>query len=160
MKLWIEWIRCHGQKQHNRSSTHWCKTKHGICLTYLRKNLVGCKWIFKHKRDADRQIQQLKTRLVAQGYFKKFGIDFDDVFAPVAKYSNDLNLVVHQMDLNAAFLNGAFDEKIYMQQSDAFVNQQSLINTSKILDMFKVTSILASTIKVLNVQSCKLKKHQ
>ena len=121
---------------------------------------MGCKWIFKHKHDADRQIQQLKTRLVAQGYFKKFGIDFDDVFAPVAKYSNDLNLVVHQMDLNAAFLNGAFDEKIYMQQSDAFVNRQSLINTSKILDMFKVTSILASTIKVLNVQSCKLKKHQ
>lgn len=48
-------------------------------------------------------------------------IGFDEVFALVAKYNNDLNLVVNQMDLNTAFLNGAFDKEIYMQQSDGFV---------------------------------------
>ena len=55
---------------------------------------MGCKWIFKHKREVDWQIQ-LKVQLVAQGYSQKFGIDYDEVFAPVRKYNNELNLVIH-----------------------------------------------------------------
>ena len=59
-----------------------------------RNNLMGCKWIFKHKREVDWQIQ-LKVQLVAQGYSQKFGIDYDEVFTPVRKYNNELNLAIH-----------------------------------------------------------------
>ena len=52
------------------------------------KNLVGSKWVFKHKRGADGKIRQCKTRLVTQGYSQKSGIDYNDVFAPVAKYNS------------------------------------------------------------------------
>ena len=74
---------------------------------------MDCKWVFKHKRHADGQIQTLKAGLVAQGYLQKFGIDYDEVFAPVAKYnslsllaiSKELYLKIYQMDVQTVFLN-------------------------------------------------------
>ncbi len=79
------------------------------------RNLVGSKWIFKIKRNADDTINRYKARLVAQGFSQKEGSDYNEVFAPVAKYSsirvllalvNSLNLDLHEMDVKTAFLNG------------------------------------------------------
>ena len=98
-----------------------------------RANLVGCKWVFKTKRRADGEIDKFKSRLVAQGYSQEEGVDFDEVFAPVAKYksirtvlaiANQLNLDVHQMDVKTAFLNGDLNEDIYMKQPEGFVSKK------------------------------------
>ena len=100
------------------------------------KNVVGSRWVFKEKRGANGEINRHKARLVAQGYSQKQGIDFDDTFAPVAKYNsirtvlavaNELNLNVHQMDVKTAFLNGDLDTEIYMKQPEGFVNDPSKV---------------------------------
>ena len=97
-------------------------------------NLVGCKWVFKTKRTATGEIDRYKARLVAQGFSQEAGVDYDEVYAPVAKYKsirtmlaigNQLDLEIHQMDVVAAFLNGDLDEDIYMKQPEGFVDQNN-----------------------------------
>ena len=98
------------------------------------KNLVGCKWVYKTKRNAFGEIDRFKARLVAQGFSQQHGVDFDEVFAPVARYksirsllavANQLDMEVHQMDVVSAFLNGKLEEEIYMKQPEGFVDQNN-----------------------------------
>ena len=94
-------------------------------------NIVGSKWVLKVKRDADGNINPYKVRLVAQGYSQTQGVDYEEVFSPVARYSsirtllvlaNAYDLAVHQMDFKTAFLNGTVDHDIYMSQPEGFVD--------------------------------------
>ena len=98
------------------------------------KNLVGSKWVYKTKYNSFGEIDRYKARLVAQGYSQEYGIDFNEVFAPVARYksirsllavSNQYNLEVHQMDVVSAFLNGKLEEEIYMKQPQGFVDPKN-----------------------------------
>jgi hypothetical protein len=93
---------------------------------------VGCKWVFKKKLRADGTIEKYKARLVAKGYTQKEGEDFFDTYSPVARLTTirvllslaaSHGLLVHQMDIKTAFLNGELDEEIYMEQPDGFVLQ-------------------------------------
>ena len=103
-------------------------------LTSLPKDrkAVGCKWVFKTKRDASGEIVRHKARLVARGFSQVQGVDFNETFAPVAKFTTircvvalgaALDLEMHQMDVKTAFLNGDLEEDIYMDQPSGFVQR-------------------------------------
>ncbi|KAI0993507.1 Retrovirus-related Pol polyprotein from transposon, partial [Podosphaera aphanis] len=90
----------------------------------LKRNVVGSKWVFKIKRNADGSIERYKARLVAQGFSQVPGHDFDETFAPVARYdslrillriSAQNKWIPQQMDVNSAYLYGTLDEEIFME---------------------------------------------
>lgn len=56
-----------------------------LCKLLADRKPVGCKWVFKLKTNADKSIAYYKARLVAQGFFEKYGTDYYQVFAPVVK---------------------------------------------------------------------------
>ena len=93
---------------------------------------VGCKWVFKTKRDAKGNIERFKARLVAKGFTQKEGIDYKETFSPVSKKDSlriimtlvaHFDLELHQMDVKTAFLNGNLDEDIYMEQPEGFTKK-------------------------------------
>ena len=95
-------------------------------------NIVGSKWVLKVKRDANGKLDRFKARLVAQGYSQARGVDYDEVFSPVARYSTLRTLIalanandweIHQMDVKTAFLNGSIDTDIYMAQPEGFIDE-------------------------------------
>ena len=51
------------------------------------KNILGSYWVFKIKRDEDGDVDRFKARLVAQGYAQVKGVDYDEVYSPVARYT-------------------------------------------------------------------------
>ena len=86
---------------------------------------IGLKWVFKIKRDADGNITRHKARLVAKGYVQRAGVDFDEVFVPVARMESVRFLLaiaahygwtVHHLDVKSAFLNGDLAEEVYVEQ--------------------------------------------
>ena len=97
------------------------------------QNVIGCRWVYKVKRGADGSISRHKARLVARGYSQTEGVDFDEVFAPVAhastvrtllSFANSNNFEVHQMDVKTAFLHGVLDCDLYMEQPEGFVDPE------------------------------------
>lgn len=98
------------------------------------QKLIGCKWLFKRKSGiAGVEDPRYKGRLVAKGYSQKEGVDFQEIFSPVAKHVSIrflLSTVVHfdmelqQMDVKTAFLHGYLDEDIYMEQPEGYVDEQ------------------------------------
>jgi len=90
---------------------------------------IGCKWVFKVKYGSDGKIERFKARLVAKGYAQKYGIDYNETFSPVVRFSSirallayavQNDLLVHQMDVVTALLNGNLEEEIYMEQPDGY----------------------------------------
>nr|GEV76183.1 retrovirus-related Pol polyprotein from transposon TNT 1-94 [Tanacetum cinerariifolium] len=88
-------------------------------------------WIYKVKLDELGGILKNKARLLARGYHQEEGIDFEESFAPVARleviriflaYVAHKNMVVYQMDVKTAFLNGNLREEVYVSQLDGFVD--------------------------------------
>ncbi|CAH9068398.1 unnamed protein product [Cuscuta epithymum] len=101
-------------------------------LTELPKGCkpIGCKWIFKKKFNPDGSIDKYKARLVAKGFSQKQDVDYFDTFAPVTRISSIRTLIalasihkllIHQMDVKTAFLNGELEEEIYMMQPEGHV---------------------------------------
>nr|GEY46073.1 uncharacterized mitochondrial protein AtMg00810-like [Tanacetum cinerariifolium] len=108
--------------------------------------VITLKWIYKVKLDELGGILKNKARLVARGYRQEEGIDFEESFAPVARfeairiflaYAAHKNMVVYQMDVKTAFLNGNLREEVYVSQPDGFVDPDNpnhvgiFINQSK-----------------------------
>ncbi|GKC62483.1 putative ribonuclease H-like domain-containing protein [Tanacetum coccineum] len=93
------------------------------------KIAIGTKWILKNKRDARGIVVRNKARLVAQGHRQEEGIDYDEVFAPVARieairlflaFASYMGFMVYQMDVKSAFLYGEIKEEVYVTQPKGF----------------------------------------
>nr|GEU68059.1 hypothetical protein [Tanacetum cinerariifolium] len=90
---------------------------------------IGTKWVLKNKKDERGIVIKNKARLVAQGHTQEEGIDYDEVFAPVARikairlflpYALFMRFTVYQMDMKSAFLYGTIDKEVYVMQPPGF----------------------------------------
>ncbi|MCH80155.1 copia-type polyprotein [Trifolium medium] len=103
-------------------------------LTDLPKNakVIGVKWIYKTKLNEKGEVDKYKARLVAKGYAQKYGTDYKEVFAPVARWDTIRSLLaiaamknwyVFQLDVKSAFLHGELTETVYVEQPLGYVKQ-------------------------------------
>lgn len=94
------------------------------------KKAIGCRWVFKIKRDSNGSIKRYKGRLVAKGFLQKQEIDYTETFAPTVRLGavrtilalaalEDMEL--ESVDASTAFLNGEMEEKVYMKIPEGFV---------------------------------------
>jgi len=90
---------------------------------------IGLKWVFKLKKNAEGEVLKHKARLVAKGYVQKQGVDYEEVFAPVARLDTVKLLLalaanrgweVHHLDVKTAFLNGELEEEVYVSQPEGY----------------------------------------
>ncbi|GJS85154.1 putative RNA-directed DNA polymerase [Tanacetum coccineum] len=93
--------------------------------------VIGTKWVYRNKKDERGVVVRNKARLVAQGHRQEEGIDYDEVFAPVARieairlflaFASFMGFIVYQMDVKSAFLYGTIDEEVYVSQPPGFVD--------------------------------------
>ena len=100
----------------------------------LNKNVVGSKWVFQIKRNADGKIEKYKARLVARGFTQVYGVDYFDTFSPVTKLSSIRTLLaiaarnnweIESFNFNGVYLNGELnaDKVIYMQAPPGYNSQ-------------------------------------
>jgi hypothetical protein len=91
---------------------------------------IGLKWVYKEKRNEHGIVVKHKARLVAKGYVQREGVNFEEVFAPVARMESVRLLLamaatkeweVHHMDVKSAFLNGELIEEVYIKQPSGFI---------------------------------------
>lgn len=119
---------------------------------------IGLKWIFKIKRNAQGEVVKHKARLVAKGFVQQQGVDFEEVFAPVARMETVRLLLalaarkgweVHHMDVKSAFLNGDLQEEVYVCQPPGFVDKK---NAHKVLRLNKALYRLRQAPRAWNVK--------
>jgi hypothetical protein len=88
---------------------------------------IGTKWVWKNKEEETGEV--VRTKLVAQGFSQKEGIDYEETITPVARleairillaFSVAKGFKLHQMDVKSAFLNGVLEEEVYVRQPPGF----------------------------------------
>jgi hypothetical protein len=94
---------------------------------------IGTKWVWKNKEGENGMVVRNKSRLAAQGYSQKEGIDYEKTFAPVARLEAIRILLafvvakgfkLFQMDVKSAFLHGVIEEEVYVKQPLGFESER------------------------------------
>jgi hypothetical protein len=94
------------------------------------KLMVTSKWIYKINHTTDGSVEKFKARFVSRGFSQKEGIDYDDIFSLVSRYTSiriiislaaALGWKLHQMDVKTAFLNDEVEQEVYIEQPEGFV---------------------------------------
>nr|GEU74688.1 hypothetical protein [Tanacetum cinerariifolium] len=95
------------------------------------KKAIGTKWVYRNKKDERCIVVRNKARLVTQGQRQEEGIDYDEVFAPVARieaigiflaFASYMGFIVYQIDVKSAFLYGKINEEVYVSQPPGFID--------------------------------------
>jgi hypothetical protein len=106
--------------------------KNDVCEVVPRpknKYVVYSKWIYKIKHATNESIEKHKARFLARGFSQKEGIDYEETFSPVARYTSIRTIIalaakmkwkLHQMDVKTTFLNGVVEEEVYIEQPQGF----------------------------------------
>jgi hypothetical protein len=93
------------------------------------KDVVSSKWLYKIKHVANGSIEKYKTMFVARGLYQMEGIEYEDMFSLVARYTSIRTIIalvgkmkwnLHQMDVKTTFLNGVIEEEVYIEQPQWF----------------------------------------
>ena len=110
------------------------------------KNVVGCKWVFPTKYNADGTVERRKSRLVAKGFTQQEGVDFTDTFSPVAKLASVKLLLslaaikgweLSQVDVSNAFLHSELDEEIYMSLPQGYTPASGVLPPNPVCRLHK-----------------------
>ena len=97
------------------------------------KKSLDTRWVFRNKQDDSGVIVRNKARLVVRGFRQIEGLDYTEVYAPVARleairiflaYASHMGFTVFQMDVKTAFLYGEIKEEIYVDQPPGFVDSK------------------------------------
>ena len=124
----MQWKRA-AEDEYNSLTDHdtW-----GLTTPSPARAIVGSRWVFKVKYDESGEIERFKCRLVAQGFSQTQGVDYEETFAPVARFNIirallamavKCGMIVQQMDVVTAFLKGSLKEEIYMKQPEGFIKE-------------------------------------
>jgi hypothetical protein len=100
-----------------------------VVLRPVGKSIVTSRWLYKTKYAADGSIEKHKAWFVACGFSQVEGVDYDETFALVTRYTSIRSIVaimaemgwsIHQMDVKTTFLNGFIEEEVYIEQPQGF----------------------------------------
>nr|GEW52305.1 hypothetical protein [Tanacetum cinerariifolium] len=115
-----------------RSKVNRNSEAHALILVDLPfKKAIETQWVYKNKNDEKGVVVRNKARLVTQGHRQEERIDYDEVFAFVARieairiflaFASYMGFIVYQMDVKSAFLYGTIDEEVYVSQPPGFVD--------------------------------------
>jgi Reverse transcriptase (RNA-dependent DNA polymerase) len=93
------------------------------------KRVIGSKWVFKMKTNAKGEAVRRKARFVARGFTQQFGTDFTDIYSPTISKTSlriflaitvKLHLILRQIDVKCAFVQGEIDHEVYVEQPPGF----------------------------------------
>jgi hypothetical protein len=103
-----------------------------LCTLPVGHKAIGLKWVFELMKNTTGEVIKHKAWLVAKGYVQRHGVDFEEVFAPVARLDTvrtilavaaDRGWRVHHLDVKSAFLNGELEEEVYVAQLEGFIKK-------------------------------------
>jgi hypothetical protein len=137
----VDWLNeMHGKLNNFTRNEVW-----ELAETPKNYNIIGTKWLFHNKHTKDGLVVRNKARLVAQGYTRVEGLDFDKTFASVARleaiwiflaYACAHNIKLYQMDVKSSFLNGKISELVYVEQPPGPEDLKRLTTCTSFLKLF------------------------